>query len=311
MNSPIETRQFTIEQTGRLLRRVAFQVGRTAKSCDGNAVHDLRVVIRRFTQSIAVSKPCFPGKDIRKIRRRLKKIMAAAGEVRNYDIALQFLANSQSGDAKELQSKLQIRRKDSSRILTGELKRWKNRQLSAKWRAALEAAVAKDNKAFARTAIQLTSTRTLRRMMKDFLKRGDAAASNEASSQDLHRFRILAKKFRYTIEMFGPLQGNSWVGAVESIKRAQTLLGDINDCVTIARLVEQNGASRQLVSQLRKRKSRKTLEFRQYWSDELQASDEWRNFAARLAQRAPRVRGIRKGASTTGSANRKSAAAVA
>src|SRR2546430_11462852 len=43
-------------------------------------------------------------------------------------------------------SKLQARRKESERLLVGLLKRWTERKLSVKWRAALQAAVAQSDR---------------------------------------------------------------------------------------------------------------------------------------------------------------------
>lgn len=295
-----ETRQFAGEQAAKLLRHLAFQISRTLKSCNPEAVHDLRVAIRRFTQTIAVCKPCFPGKDTRKIRRRLKKIMALAGEVRNCDVALKFIAKSRLADAVRLQSSLQSRRKASSRVLLSELKSWKDRHMSLKWRAALEGALAGNQDAFGGTAIQVTSRRTLRRMVKDFLEYGSEAASPKASPEDLHRFRIVAKKFRYTLELFEPLYGSSLSREVAKIKRAQTLLGDINDCVTVAGMVAQYNSAKRLASRLRKRERKKTEEFRQYWSDEFQNGEQLRSWLDRLPRPPARPRGIKKPASSSG-----------
>src|ERR1700686_5437243 len=107
MVTTTETRQFGSDQAGSLLRHLAFQINRTGKLCNADAVHDVRVAIRRFTQTIAVFEAYFPGKDMRKIRRRLKKIMGAAGEVRNSDVALKSIAKSHLADADQLQSRLQ------------------------------------------------------------------------------------------------------------------------------------------------------------------------------------------------------------
>ena len=84
----VPTRRFTRDQVDRLLGRLAYQVSRAIKSHSAEAVHDLRVTIRRFAQALRVFKPCFHGKELRKIRRELKRIMVVGGEVRNHDIAL-------------------------------------------------------------------------------------------------------------------------------------------------------------------------------------------------------------------------------
>ena len=110
-------------------------------------MHDLRVSIRRFTQTLGVFKSCFPGKETRKIRRRTKKLMTLAGTLRNFDIALKLLSKSRTEEAASLRPKLESQRKESGRVLIGALKRRIERKSSLKWRTALEAALAGGNSA--------------------------------------------------------------------------------------------------------------------------------------------------------------------
>ena len=233
--------QLVTRQTRRLSRHLALQIKRVLKSCDPNAVHQVRVAIRRFSQGIVVCKPCFAAKDLHKCRRRLKKIMSAAGQVRNCDIADKFIDRWSLPRADRLRAKLEIRREDAARVLVTELKRWTDRKLTAQDCAG--------------KSLQEMAREALDSMAKDFHERGNEAASPKASPHDMHSFRIVAKKFRYTLELFdasNPL--------VAGIKRVSALLGDINDCVTAAVLVPRLGAH------LKKRQRKKTEEFRQYWA---------------------------------------------
>jgi CHAD domain-containing protein len=239
----------------------------TIKSPNPDSVHDLRVAIRRFTQALSVFKPCFPGKDTRKIRRRLKKLMLDAGDVRNNDIALKILSKSRKTEAASLRPRIQSQRKEASRILIGALKRRMERKSSLKWRAALESALATGDEAFCAVAIEETARQILPRMAKDFLERGNAASEEKASPEKLHHFRIASKKFRYTLELFTPLYGPSLNGWLESIKSVQTLLGDINDCATVAQMLADHkgdGLSRWL----KRRQRRNTEEFCRRWQEE-------------------------------------------
>jgi CHAD domain-containing protein len=47
-------REYVRVETGILLRRLAFQVGRIAKSSDAASIHDLRVAIRRFNRCLSL-----------------------------------------------------------------------------------------------------------------------------------------------------------------------------------------------------------------------------------------------------------------
>src|SRR5207247_11327085 len=85
-------RKFAGSQTGILLRRFASRVRRTAKEADAEAIHHLRVAIRRLRRCLQVFSEFYPDGSWKKIRRRLALLMDAAGEVRDRDIALELLA---------------------------------------------------------------------------------------------------------------------------------------------------------------------------------------------------------------------------
>ena len=230
------------QQTRRLLRRLDVQINRALESCDARAVHQVRVAIRRFTQAVAAWKSCFQAKDLRKTRRRLKKIMSAAGEVRNCDVAHKFLLRWDIAHRDRLQSKLEARRQQAAHLLLARLQRWTNPNLAAQ----------DSSPEMARHAFD--------RLSRDFLERGNEAAAPKASTHAMHRFRIVAKKYRYTLELLRPSSP-----LVERIKRVSTLLGDINDCVAAAEIVPP------LASRLKKRQRKKIEAFRIYWAAEFAA----------------------------------------
>jgi CHAD domain-containing protein len=285
-----EAEQFAIEQAGRLLRNLTLQINRTLKSSNADAVHHVRVAIRRFSQAIAVCRSCFPGqlagKDMRKTRRRLKKIMTAAGEVRNCDIAMKFVGRWRVAHAVQLKSKLQSLRKDSAGILTSELTRWKDREMPIKLHGALDAAGrhASVEPASAETTTDAAARKVLSPIAKDFLRHGDEAASPKASAHDMHRFRIVAKKFRYTLELFQPRYGSVLDRGVAGIKHTSGLLGDINDSATVGEIVAEYEGARQLTRHLKKRQDKKTEEFRDYWAEQRKQGEQLRTWIDHLGR---------------------------
>lgn len=263
----VETRQFAGQNAARLLGRLAFQMNATMKAPDPDAVHDLRVAIRRFTQALNVFKPCFPGKEKRKIHRRLKRLMTQAGAVRDWDVAFSMLTKSRSAEAAGLRPKIQSQRKEGERVLIGSLKRRIERKSSLKWRTALESALGSAEEGICHDPIAETARRTLPHMAKDFLELGNSAAQAKSTPQKLHRFRVACKKFRYSLELFAPLYGSSLKRWIETIKHAQNLLGEVTDCATTAEIVSAYKDLRATSAWLRKRGRRKTEEFRQWWPD--------------------------------------------
>lgn len=128
----ITIRQHAREQTAALLRRVAFQVSRASKVADTEAIHDLRVSIRRLSQCLRVFGHFFPARKTKKVRHGLKELMKLAAEVRNRDVALELLAGAGS-----LAAALEAQRAAAGRELRAELKAWLRRHTFRKWRSEL------------------------------------------------------------------------------------------------------------------------------------------------------------------------------
>jgi CHAD domain-containing protein len=128
-------RRFALEQIAALLDRLGKEIERTAQARDPEAVHDLRVTIRRFTQSLRVFSPFVPKRASKMVRKRLRHIMDLAGEVRNRDITLDLLAEA---EMPQLGESVRQDRDLAVRILAAELQRWMADSDAIRWRAALE-----------------------------------------------------------------------------------------------------------------------------------------------------------------------------
>ena len=131
-------RDYARLQTAILLRRFAFQVTRITSSADPDCVHDLRVAIRRFSRCLRVFAEFYPGNACKKIRRELSAILHLAGEVRDRDIAMEFLTDAGIPKGAHIRARLQTERRKAARDLQAEARRWKAGSTSRKWRAKLE-----------------------------------------------------------------------------------------------------------------------------------------------------------------------------
>jgi CHAD domain-containing protein len=129
--------EYAKEQTATLLRRLAFQASRTAKMADVDAIHDLRVSIRRLAQCLRVFRQFFPREKTRKIRRELEAVMDLASKVRDRDIALQLLANAPPLSDSSLRQVLSEERTEAERSLVIALERWNRRSFHKRWRSRL------------------------------------------------------------------------------------------------------------------------------------------------------------------------------
>ena len=131
-------RDYARLQTAILLRRLAYQLNRTDRNGDAESIHDLRVAIRRLGRCLRVFAPFFPEGSWKKVRHQLAELMEAAGRVRDRDIALRLLAEAGVPPRAAIATRLAGERRKASRELLLEIRRWKARSFSRKWRSRLE-----------------------------------------------------------------------------------------------------------------------------------------------------------------------------
>lgn len=94
MTGGSEMAQLAREKVSKALDNVTIGISGVARTADEEAVHKLRVSIRRFSQAIRVFRQYVPRRPSRRIQRRLRTLMRAAGEVRDRDIAMKLLAGT-------------------------------------------------------------------------------------------------------------------------------------------------------------------------------------------------------------------------
>jgi CHAD domain-containing protein len=128
-------------------------------------------------------------------------------------------------------------------------------------------------------------------LARGFFKVGRELAAKEASFEALHHFRLLTKRFRYTLELFRPCYGPSLEQRIELLQTVQQDLGDINDCATTQELIRKRDdlgpAQRDwLVGNLKMLAAARIAKFREHWHLEFgQPARErsWTNYLTRFA----------------------------
>lgn len=134
----MQMRLYAVEQAATLLGRVAFRANRAVKVANPDSIHDLRVAIRRFVQCLLVFRQFFPRRERKKIRRRLRRIMRIAAEVRNHDIAIDLCKKGGLPTDTALASRLKQHRELAKQQLAAQLTRLGKRDFSRKWRRKLQ-----------------------------------------------------------------------------------------------------------------------------------------------------------------------------
>lgn len=237
----------------RQLNRFLSYEAKVLKGDDDEAVHDMRVASRRLQQVLDLLYPKPRSAQVRQLRRKIRRLRQALGEVRNCDVLLQLvrrcLARKRSARREAwtaLQEFLEKRRTDSfrhtlrqfSRInLTGfyvDLK-----ELLGREKAHADASdnghdgvIASSGLFQAGLSSALDSTW---RRFEDQLHR----SHHHPQPEVVHAARIATKRLRYLIEIFHELQIPGSAEALIWLRDLQKHLGDWHDLEVLEEMMIQ------------------------------------------------------------------------
>jgi CHAD domain-containing protein len=250
--------RFSAEQSAGFLRSLMLEAGHAMKSGGIEAVHDLRVSIRRFRQVLKIFKPWIPREESRLLRSEMKEIMTHAGDVRDRDIAITLLRKIHAPGNRRIAAEIHEKRGAAALALQACLRDFRRRGSPAAWRRALKLRKAADA-----PPAKDAASRILPRTLKDYLRHGARAARQEASAKELHRFRIATKEIRYTLDLFAPLYGEAIGELAAKLRKIQNHLGAIHDCTATATLIEdaETSGQKEILRAIDKRRKEKTDRF--------------------------------------------------
>jgi CHAD domain-containing protein len=220
----------------RLRLRKTAATARHAANHPGDAenIHNLRVAIRRLTQALRVFRDLLDRAHVRKMRRALRKLMDLCGDIRNCDIARETIGAAGAPASGALEWHLRKTRSHAERDLKDLLSRSRISKIKG-WDGWLKA------KAGPRQTIAGSARKILAPLTRAFFKAAEAAGQPHSTVDEMHRFRLLAKRLRYSLEIFGPAAGRGWQRRVEEIRALQERLGAVNDCATTLALLNNSG----------------------------------------------------------------------
>lgn len=218
----------------------------TLRGEDSEELHDMRVATRRMRTAFDIFGPAYDPKSIKQHLNGLRRIGKALGTVRDMDVILEH--------AVSYQNKLQ----ESGRLgLEPLLSEWK-RQIDKKRSKMLKYLQSEAYQDFLHdfnlflqqpdhiddSIIQETSDSHLRDIVPVLIYTRYAAVRAyqsilpAASMQQLHALRIDFKKFRYTLEYFREILGESTKSVITELKQYQDHLGVLHDADVACDLVK-------------------------------------------------------------------------
>ena len=134
---PLALREHVRSHTATLLRRMAYQVRQATIRSDADAVHDLRVSIRRLRECLRTFADIYPAAPRNKIRKELRKLMKCAEQVRSADIALALLEGAGLSETEPLVREIREERAHDRTRLQEELTALAGHPYTKTWREGL------------------------------------------------------------------------------------------------------------------------------------------------------------------------------
>jgi CHAD domain-containing protein len=221
------------------MERVLERATQAGRDWDADAVHDLRVALRRCRSMAEALDEVNPSPGWRKLKKSSRQLFHALGELRDVQVERGWIKKlAPSGDQMRrrmltvLAAQEKSSRSRAERALDAfDRKSWKKltRKLAPKAQFfPLESVV------FQRLALTRLNTAA------DLFQKARKSRSTVA----WHRLRIAVKNFRYLVENFLPQRCDAWC---DDLRRMQDLLGDVHDMdvlrAKVRRLSLKSGAA--------------------------------------------------------------------
>jgi CHAD domain-containing protein len=219
---------------GYWMDRVLKELGKVQAAPEADAVHDLRVAIRRCRSVAAVMKEVDPDGSWPEMRKLPRKLFRGLGGLRDVQVLEEWTKQLSAGSDPIRLRLLEYFAKQENEQREGALrtaakfdqKAWKRSKSTLRRRARL---VPSDGLAAECLALErLEAAKELH---------GKAFRSTKAGPW--HALRIGIKKLRYTVESLLPQLHEKWGG---DLKHVQDLLGEVHDLDVLAETIQPMAA---------------------------------------------------------------------
>ena len=124
---------YAADRARELMRKLAKEVERSRKHGDADAIHDLRVSVRRLAQCLDVFGGLFPDESAKRLRKRIRKIRRLAGEVRDRDITIEKLSGLDIPAPDGFAERMRKERADAYDVLAAKLEGLSRKKRIAAW----------------------------------------------------------------------------------------------------------------------------------------------------------------------------------
>ncbi len=207
---------------------------------DPEELHDMRVATRRLRAALKLYADVLP-KRAERYERDLRWVAGALGEARDLDVHLERLAGEASRDGgvlEEVVSVLEERRVEARRRMLEALDSNRYEALVANFSGTLRRG---RSPAPAGPIVESAPDLVRRRYRK--VREAASAITGDSPPEEFHDLRKKGKRLRYALEPLQGIYGKPSEKMVELLKAIQDDLGDHQDLVVAAGLVEELGTA--------------------------------------------------------------------
>jgi CHAD domain-containing protein len=223
------------------LKEVFSYESAAVKRDDADAVHGMRVSVRRLKAVLAIFRGCFEKKPFKRQKAPLSELLSALGSVRDGDIFIDALVKYRNRAAEEdrpgldtlIESEERERRKNRKR-LKATVKRLKKQRFKKHFTRFLAASTSCTGAGSPliqpKRSLRENGRTILPGLLDAFLAHKPDVVAHPAQQQKLHLMRIDGKRLRYGMEQFTDAYGAEYQHCLEEVKALLDVMGTIHDC---------------------------------------------------------------------------------
>lgn len=199
---------------------------------DPEAVHDLRVALRRLRTILRALGPVYGERRIRRLRRGLGRVADATGLLRDEEVLHELVASLSLPEAVrgDIAAWLARRRPVERRLRREVVELLREREQGVTLAGLLDELSERldglDGAPEPTLGAEVLAWDAMRRVVGDVAKGLDGSVSDP---EEMHALRICEKRLRYTAELFSELLGEDGERLQKSATRMQKRLGDLHD----------------------------------------------------------------------------------
>ena len=230
-------RSFGTSYMHKQLKAILAEVPGVQSAADQECIHRMRVASRRLRAAQTYFDNSLPRKVRPNWEKQTRDLTRSLGQARDLDIQMQTLRRFQilreqqdfMPGIEPLLQKLLTQRDQAQQEVQSVASALMESKIIARVGSLLSSRVMEENGFEPSTPMKLLANRAIRAKLQRFLKY-ETYIHDPERILELHAMRIAAKRLRYTLEIFSPLDKNGYKSWLRLIKLLQEQLGAIHDC---------------------------------------------------------------------------------